>query len=148
MKVRLDYHGACFLSDVICIMDFHPVCLCFFPSHCMDDMLLTFILRVFKLTILFLLFFKLVELTCEVLTWLVRKKRVFARQPSLMLRVITLPSEKLLGLQFRRASHTEMKGLVYIIQVLLQSSVSVLIFDSFLSVSAQPFSVYLSVTGI
>ena len=68
MKVRLDYHGACFLSDVICIMDFHPVCLCFFPSHCMDDMLLTFILRVFKLTSLFLLFFKLVELTCEVLT--------------------------------------------------------------------------------
>ena len=55
---------------------------------------------------------------------------------------------KLLGLQFRRASHTEMKGLVYIVQVLLQSSVSVLIFDLFLCVSAQPFSVCLSVTGI
>ncbi len=75
-------------------------------------------------------------------------KQVFARQPSLTLQVITLPSEQLLGLPFRRASYTEMKGLVYILQVLLQSSVSVLIFDSFLSVSAQPFSVCLSVTGI
>ena len=73
---------------------------------------------------------------------------MFARQPSLTLGVITLPSEQLLGLQFPLASHTEMKGLVYILYVLLQSSVSVLIFDSFLSVSVQPFSVCLSVTGI
>ena len=43
-----------FLSDVICTMDFHPVCLCFSPRYCMDDMLWMFIWHVFKLTSLFL----------------------------------------------------------------------------------------------
>ena len=35
--------GMFFLSDVICTMDFHPVCLCFSPRYCMDDMLWMFI---------------------------------------------------------------------------------------------------------